>query len=691
MDLSPDITAEDLQAFLQEAGEHLQLLDEDIVRLEREQANPDLVQEIFRAAHTLKGSSAMLGHARMAQLAHAMESVLDRVRKGALAVTTEVVDALLHSLDALTVLKEELVSPGEAELDIGRILAELEGVLGADTVAGPETAASGENVSLELTAEQQAELAEWIGADHRALRVRAMLSQDTSWAAVRCYQVLDALRNAGTVVASVPSAEDVEAERAGLVIEAAIVTELDADEVRRLVLDVSEVRSVEISEFEFAEQTAPMAEQREASLTDGDATLEGLPQDRKARMSQTVRIDVERLDAIMNLIGELVIDRTRIAQIGKMLEVRYREDDVVKALGNAASHAEKIVDELQEVAMKLRMLPIGTVFNSFPRMMRDLAQRMDKQVVFVVEGQDTEIDRTVIDRIRDPLVHLLRNSLDHGLESPSERQAAGKPEQGTVQLKAFHEQGHIVITVEDDGRGIDAQRLRKSAVAKGLISAEAASRMTEAETLELIFMPGASTAAATTEISGRGVGMDIVRSNVAAINGSISVDTALGKGTKITLRLPLTLATLRALLVSVGGTTYAIPLIYVLEAVAMEAGDIHTVGGREVIRLRGEVIPLLHLRSVLNMREAERTQAGQKCVVVARIGDKLVGLAVDSLIELQEIVVKPLGAYIGEVEGVAGASIIGDGRVVLILDAPTLLTLAGRPRRAVRDREYAIS
>ncbi|MEE9284101.1 MAG: chemotaxis protein CheA, partial [Dehalococcoidia bacterium] len=408
-----------------------------------------------------------------------------------------------------------------------------------------------------------------------------------------------------------------------------------------------------------------------------------------ASSSQTVRIDVERLDSLMNLIGELVIDRTRIAEITQSLESSHREDPDVESLGKTTSHIVKVVDQLQEDIMKVRMLPIGTVFNAFPRMMRDLARKMDKRVNFVVDGRDTEIDRTVIERIRDPLVHLLRNSIDHGVEPAEERLRAGKPETATIRLNAYQEQGHIVITVEDDGAGIDRERLRDAAVSKGFISADAAARLTEAEALDLIFLAGNSTVKDTTEISGRGVGMDIVKTNIEAINGFVSIETQMGIGTTFSLRLPITLATLKALLVTLDQCLYAVPLIYVLETVKVQRSNISTVRGNEMLRLREKIIPLLRLRRIFGLDGVDQPISDAANVVVIKTGEHVVGLVVDSLVTQQDITVKSLGSYVGGVKGIAGASILGDGRVLLIVDVPSMMHLATRHTGASEARVAA--
>ncbi len=689
MDLASDITSEDLQAFLAEAEEHLQQLDEDFVRLEREKSNPDLLREIFRVAHTLKGSSAMLGHQRMAELAHAMESLLDKVRKGSLTVTTQVVDALLDSLDALTMLKEELVSPDVSALDITPHVAKLQ--MAAEGEAGAEQAEAQERITgpVRLSQDGSERLWSMLESGQSAYQIKVTLSQETTWAAVRCFQVLEGLAEIGEVLGSSPTADDIEAERVGLDIHVVLASHHGEDALYDAVQSVDEVEGVEIGPYVHQESASTPGDAPPSS--DDSTSADDTAIRQRSQKSQTVRIDVDRLDSLMNLVGELIVDRTRILQISEVLNSRFGEDELVQALGSTSAHIARVVDDLQESTTQVRMLPIGTVFSGFPRMVRDLAQKFDKRVDFSVEGEDTEIDRTVIERIRDPLVHILRNALDHGIESPEERSAAGKPQAGTIRLAAYHEQGHIVITVNDDGRGIDPQKLKESAVKKGLLSPEAASRLSDAEAIELIFVPGTSTAEKATDVSGRGVGMDIVKSNIEAINGFVEVDTKVGEGTNFILRLPLTLATLQALLVSLDDITYAIPLVYVVETVVRHQDDISTVEGNEVIRLRENVIPLVRLGTALGKSSMGRTNAEQTWIVVVRSGEKRVGLAVDALVEIQEIVVKSLGACMGNVKGVAGASILGDGRVVLILDVATLMSLIIQAARVPRFSGHAMS
>ena len=677
MDLAPDVTPEDIEVFLQEADEQLQLLDEDIVRLEQEENAGDLLQEIFRAAHTLKGSSGMLGYQEMAELAHHLEHLLDLFRTGALAVTTQAVDALLHSLDAMRVLRDELADPTGRSLDVSAVVAELaqaaQGSSAAEAAGGAGVAAEGAMpqatpvAPIVLGSAASERIAELATGDAHLLEVDVEVSPGTIWSAVRLFQAVQALEELGELIASDPTQAEIDGGTPAQRLRAVVSTRSSEDDVRRNIAALEDIGRVDVKPY-----APPTATEPSAADAGPPSAESAAPRRSGAAQTQTVRIDVERLDELMNRIGELVIDRTRIVQIGKALESRYKGDDMVEALGQTSAHIVKVVDELQETTRQVRMQPIGTVFSGLPRMVRDLSHKMGKQLDFQVSGHETEIDRTVIERIRDPLIHLLRNAVDHGVEPPDERRAKGKPETAVLKLRAYQEQGHIVIVVEDDGRGIDTERIKEAAVRKDLISADAASRLSEAQALELIFMAGASTAEKTTEVSGRGVGMDIVRSNVEAINGFVTAETDLGRMTRMTLKLPLTLATLHALLVRAGTTHYAIPLVYVWETTVRLPGEIPTVGGREVIRLRDNVVPLIPLSEAFGL-SVENATGDVRHVVVVRLGERLVGLSVDAFSESQEIVVKPLGGFLGDVKGIGGASVLGDGRVVLIVDIPSLM------------------
>jgi len=662
-----------------EADEQLQLLDQDIVKLEEGEDDKELLEEIFRAAHTLKGSSGMLGHRRMAELTHAMESVLDRVRKRTLEVSTRVVDALLGSLDVLRVLKGEIVSGEVSSIDIGSTIAQLERVQeGGEEVVVEEKKGGDGGAEFSLDEGERQKVQEAVLGGRNAFRVEVRVDEGIAWGAVRCFQVVNDLSNAGEVIATVPSRVDIEELRVGRDVVVVYATEEDEEGVRKILGQIPDVALVGIGPYGAEGEELEEEEEGEEEVSGGGGKAEGEDAGKgmshEAKTSQTVRIDVKRLDDLMNMVGELAIFHPRIHRIGKVLESTYKNDDNVRALGETSTSAMKIVNELQEDIMKIRMLPVGTVFNSFPRMVRDLARRAEKDVNFEIEGQETEIDRTVVDHLRDPLLHLLRNAVDHGIESPGERVAKGKAKKGTIRLAAWHEEGNIVIVTEDDGRGIDAERVKESAVRKGLVMGGVVEKMSEEEAIDLIFHSGMSTAREATELSGRGVGMDVVRKNIEAMNGVVIVETRVDEGTKFMLRLPLTLAMFQGLLVTSMGTIYAIPLISVTETLKLEELETRMVEEGEILRVRDSIMPLIRLRQVFWREGMEGGAEG--FVVVIKDRARKVGLVVDSLMEPQEVVVKGLGRFMGDVHGIAGASILGDGTVALIMDAPSLIRRA---------------
>ena len=422
-----------------------------------------------------------------------------------------------------------------------------------------------------------------------------------------------------------------------------------------------------------------LQKQRQALVRAGGFDRKG---DRKPEM--TVRTSVERLDSLMNLIGELITDRNHLNQIRNRLQMEQGGLDAMESLSETVNHLGRITDQLQEEVMRIRMLPVSNVFHKFPRLIRDLAQKTGKRIDLVIEGEDTELDRSVIDMINDPLIHILRNAVDHGIETPAERSAAGKPERGRILLTARHEQGHIVITVEDDGKGIDADRLRKSAVRKGLLSEDEVNALPDDKAIELIFLSGFSTAASVTDISGRGVGMDIVRSNIQRINGNVQVETHPGIGTQFSIVLPLTLAIVPTLLVKAIDTVFAIPLVMVAETLRLAKHEIRSIRGEPVTVLRDKVLPLVSMAEVFGLGEA-RDERKFSYVVVVQTGKQRVGLVVDALMGEEEVVVKTLGALVGEIPGVSSGAILGDGKIALIVDVPGLLFLAGIHKRRGAD------
>ena len=692
MDLVLDASAEDLKVFLAEAEELLALLDANVLILERGGRDQALLQEIFRAAHTLKGSSAAIGHQRMANLTHLMESVLDKVRKRELQVTTEIVDLLLECLDALRILQEEVVTLRESEEDFTPLVRRLAVVATLPPTEHSQEGKSGDRVGARIAAPRLSEAEEQrlreLQAEGRPVYVVAVeIDPASPLPSARCLQVVMELSALGEVVATSPAMAAIETEGALYRVEALVATAEEPQSLRYVVGSLVDVASVEMAPYiagdrstEPAGASTSAGEQRAASSA---SSGEEATANTSRRTTQTVRIDVERLDKLMNLVGELVIDRTRLARLAGEMETGLGHDELAEQLGETSLHIARLTDELQQEVMKSRLVPVASVFARLPRLVRDLAQKTGKRVEFTVEGQDTELDRSVIQEIGDPLLHLLRNAIDHGVETPEQRLAAGKPEIGHVRLSAYHEESYIVIVVEDDGRGIDVERVKASAVAKGLISPERADSLAESEALDLIFYSGLSTAEQVSDVSGRGVGMDIVRTNIEKLGGAVTVTTQLGRGTRFTIRLPVTLAIIPALLVGLGDDVYAIPLTAVNETLRVEPERISSVCETQAIQLRGRVLPLLHLRSAFGQRVEKRPEK-KALVVSVRFGGREVGLVVDSLLGQQEVVIKSLGGYLGDVHGISGATILGDGRVGLIVDVPTLVETVIREGTAAR-------
>lgn len=677
MILDPDITPDELKVFIEETDDQIELLDEDIVRLEKESDEPELLQEIFRAAHTIKGSSAMVGHQQMAALTHAMESLLDKLRNGDLSVTTEIIDALLSALDNLKTLKSEITSDEESGLDTGPVISVLANLTEGNTVQQQTPAPSLSPGQAEI---EKVESARKSGKNTYSVKVQ--ISRESEWAAIRCLQCLNDLKNQGEVIASSPTAQEIEEEKVGFEMEVLFAGTCDDKAISRVLMLTSEIENVEVSPYSASDQKTgkKTVQKPKSSSSDGDSGA--ARQDNQS--VQSIRVGVDILDNLMNIAEELVIGRSRISQMGKMLEMKYAGDELIQELTRSSDLIIKNINELQENIMQARMIPVGTIFSRFPRMVRDLAKAQGKKLDFHVEGGETELDRSLIDQIRDPLIHLLRNSVDHGVELPEVRKGAGKPETAAVRLSARREQSHIVIDVSDDGKGISSTLIKESAVKKGLITPEAADKLNDTEALNLIFMPGMSTAAKATEVSGRGVGMDIVRANVENLGGSIFLDTRVGKGSTFTVKLPLTVAIIQGFLVSVGSSVFILPMGSIIETAAVDPGEVQIVRKQEVIRWRDNLVPLLRLDKSLGVRSAKKVEHGEKLIVVVlRADDHLVGLVMDELMEPQEIVVKSLGSYLGDIEGIAGATILGDGRIALILDAVSLA------RRALRKGSKA--
>lgn len=637
--------------FLDETEENLQQLNECLLAFEK--GDQGVIDEMFRVAHTLKGMAGTMGFRAMMSLTHAMEDVLDGVRKGSCRLDRkEDVTLLFNCLDTLNALLEEIRRTG----DDG----------GIDTTALVEKlkeAAVSERASEKTSQPAQSE------SEGRLLEVGVTLSDECLLKGARAYMVFEEAGSLGRIVDSNPPEKTLmEGEFEGREFSFILETERPPEAVKEAVMRVSEIRSCEIKELVGSDEKNGAAEgetQRESgedeSPEEAGNGFGGLKPSAPGvyRTNQTVRVDVQRLDKLLNLVGELVIGRSRIERLAKDSEFREFEEPILQ-LG-------RISKEIQELVTKLRMLPISFIFDRFPRLVRDLSTELGKKVDLRIEGRETELDRSVIDEIGDPMVHLIRNSLDHGLESPEERLAAGKSDTGLLRVRAYQDGSSVVVAVEDDGKGIDCAKVIETALEKGLVTPEQAENMGEREAYQLLFMPGFSTSREVTDLSGRGVGMDAVKSKVEALGGRVSVESVVGRGTSVKVKLPITLAIVLALLVEIGGRTYAIPLESVDETLRVEKDQVKVVNGSLVTVLRGEVLPLVDARDFYGLKR--RQEEEDLAIVVMRTGFRRIGFVVDEFVGQQEIVIKSFGdTGITRIRWFSGGTILGDGSVVLIID-----------------------
>ncbi|HEY9077932.1 MAG TPA: chemotaxis protein CheA [Anaerolineaceae bacterium] len=680
-----DISQEEMPIFLAETDDHLQVLDEGLVRLEREEDDPELMQAMFRAAHTLKGMAGMIGHKRLVDLTHALETAFDSVRKHQLHVTTGLIDICLRAVDALRLLRTEVVHQQLTDVDVASLVAEIK-----EFIASPRTTA-GATSSVQSSSAQT--LTPPQTNDH--IEIFAEISQSSIASAARAFQIMMALQNLGEIVQMTPSQAQIESAAPCLTFLATLKTTKTKEEIYRELADISEIDRIRIQgevmgiahlmpstsapapEKSTIPSTAEAVQPQPVEIAPAPSSGKSIQPSPSKEVDKTVRTSVERLDNLMNLVGELITDRNRLNQLRAAFEAQNRGNEQVNILSETITHVGRITDQLQEEVMRIRMVPVSNVFNKFPRLVRDLSQKTNKEIDLVIRGQETEMDRSVIEEINDPLIHLIRNAIDHGIEVPAERVAAGKSPRGQILLTARHEQGRIILTVEDDGKGIDTERLKQSAIQRGMLNEADAASLSPEKAIDLIFMSGVSTAKLVTDISGRGVGMDIVRNNIERINGSILVETTPGKGSRFQIVLPLTLAIVPTLLVRVNPVVFAIPMVTVVETQRIKENEIQTIAGRPVIILRNHVLPLVKLSTLFNLPTPEKSEERVHYIVVVTASKLQIGFVVDTLIGEEEVVVKSLGALIGEVAGISSAAILGDGQIALITDVQGIFKLAG--------------
>lgn len=659
-----------LDVFLEECKEHLGNLNQQLLVLEKNPGDLAALNEIFRAAHTLKGMSSTMGYEDLADLTHHMEDVLSDLKEGQLQADSYVVDTLFQCLDRAQLIIDQIESSGTADYDnqdLIEILSKIKDGHYSDAIPvseeRPQLNVKNEleaSFDFALNAYDLTVLKEAVLKEYHIIALRIAVDPGSLMKSVRAFMVFKALEDDCEVLKSIPAVPELEDGKFDQTFDLIVITQLPVDVIIDRLEHISEVRVDSYQVLDVDQLTVSRPKEVEIQTKDQSEETTDIKKSHKTK--QTVRVDIDRLDNLMNLVGELVMHKGRLGQIATSRKI--------VELNETMEQIDRISTDLQSVVMKVRMVAIEQVFNRFPRMVRDLAKDLNKEIEFLLEGKETELDRTVIDEIGDPLIHLLRNAIDHGIEAPAVRAQNGKPRLGTIILRARHEGNNVYIEVEDDGAGIQTDRIRQKAIDRGLIGSKEAEEMTNEEAIELLFSPGFSTAENVTDISGRGVGLDVVKSKIESLNGEMQVESKPGEGTRFKIKLPLTLAIIQALMVSVRDEIYAIPLSSVNETTILLQEEIKMIQNQEVMVLRGNVLPLYRLDNLLEV--PGESQSEELYVVVVRKGDKQVGLVVDTLIGQQEIVIKSLGKVLAGIPGIAGAIVAGDGNVRLILDISTL-------------------
>ncbi len=690
-----------LEIFLDETKEHLQNLSDQLMNLEQDPENMDTINEIFRAAHTLKGMAGTMGYKRMQNLTHDMENVFSEVRNGAIKADGSMIDILFQCLDSLEEYTENIQNTSdEGTNDNEHLIKALNDILNgkgsapvvAEAVNAPAQSAAPATDSAPVATQPDEAKEKWraisfTDTDKKVLGeakkqgknvfgLSVYVQETCILKAARAFLVYKALEELGEIMISVPSAQDIEDEKFDFDFSVIFITEADMDKVKSAVMNVSEIENCYMApvelEMEKEEEVSVVEEKTTEIAAAQHTTGQTLAKTEKKAaakpiVNRTVRVDIEKLDVLMNLVSELIIAKNSLVSAAQTEGITSNS-----SVNEPIEYLESVTTNLHESVMKVRMVPIESVVQKFPKMIRDLSKKLDKKMQLFMSGEETELDRTVVDEIGDPLMHLLRNSADHGLESAEVRKKRGKPEVGSIFLDAYQDGNNVVIEVRDDGNGIDVESVKAKAVEKGKITQEQADVMTDKDAIDLLFQPSFSTAKQVTDVSGRGVGLDVVKSKIESLSGDVEVKTKLGEGSTFIIRLPLTLAIIQALMVEVGGEKYAISLgsIQTIEDIA--PNEIKFVQNEEVINLRGDVIPLIRLNKVLD-NESTKGPDDNLIVAIVKKGDKLAGLVVDELMGQQEIVIKSLGKYINKSKVISGATILGDGEIALIIDANALL------------------
>ena len=679
-----------LEVFIDESTEHLQSCNENLLALEQNPHDLSIVNEIFRNAHTLKGMSATMGFEDLADLTHKMENVLDAIRNEKIEVSPEILDVVFESIDHLEAMIGDISEGGDGKRNVVETVEKLKRIENGEAINGTNEKALVDDItetiktsvtSLNYDDFERTIIEQSHEQGFETYEIAISLRDDCLLKAARVFMVFEVLEKNGDVIKSVPAVEQLEAEQFDTDFSIAFVTKEDITVVEELLGKVSEVEKVVIQKLnsEVTDEVESLVVASTAKSVEvevpvqtttkavPDSTAKQVEKPTKAAhaTSKTIRVNIERLDILMNLFEELVIDRGRLQSIAA--ELNHNE------LNESVERMSRVSSDLQNIILNMRMVPVETVFNRFPKMVRQLSRDLNKKVKLDIIGAETELDRTVIDEIGDPLVHLIRNSLDHGVESPEIRLAAGKPEEGHVELRAYHSGNHVFIEIEDDGAGINKERVLSKALEKGVVTPEIASKLTDNQINELILASGFSTAEVLSDISGRGVGLDVVKSTIESLGGNITIESEEGKGSLFSVQLPLTLSIISVMLIEIEQETYAIPLSSIIETSIIRKSDIMNAHNQKVIDFRGKVVPLVFLEEIFEVPRNDNEEDDFHSIVIVRKGDKMAGLVVDSFIGQQEIVLKSLGNYLTNVFAISGATILGNGQVALIIDCNSLI------------------
>jgi two-component system chemotaxis sensor kinase CheA len=663
-----------LELFIEESKEHLQTINDELLNLESEPENLATINEIFRSAHTLKGMAGSMGFEDLASLTHQMENVLDLLRNSKLKISSEIMDVIFQCVDLIEYMVDSIEQGGDGKADVTDVVMQLTMIQDPSKAfqANPLQSASEVAAAAELVIDeyQRSVIDEAKKTGNNVYQITVILDEKCVMKSVRAYMVFQTAEEFGEIIQSNPPVEQIEEENFENSFTLLLLSESSEQEIQKQLLNISEIKDIIVTERsmqdleEYGRTPAKEEVKNEQSIERENKA--GSNAGKKKQRSKSIRVDIDKLDQLMNLFSELIIDRGRLEQISRGSQIAELTETV--------EHMTRISTDLQGLILNMRMVPVEQVFNRFPRMVRDLAKELDKKVQLVVEGQETELDRTVIDEIGDPLVHLLRNALDHGLESTEERIAAKKAEEGKVLLKAYHSGNHVFIEVADDGKGINQEKVLNKAIERGVVSQEEAKNLTDQQVYALIFSSGFSTADKISDISGRGVGLDVVKTKIESLGGAITIHSTPGHGSTFRIQLPLTLSIIFSMLVKVEEETYALPFSSIVEITKVSQKQVTTIHGQRVIQFRGQVVPLVYLNEVFQVPPAKTNSANEDLfIVIVRKGDQTAGLVVDSVIGQQEVVLKSLGGYLNNLYAISGATILGNGEVALIIDSNQLI------------------